>query len=98
MSDRRARATDRGCRASRDRSGPPFGIGQLRDEIQPAANLEGARGIVVLVFDPHRTAGPRVEQRMPEQRGALHVGIDSCPGGDDVLKRWGLHDAGNRPY
>jgi hypothetical protein len=75
----------------RDDAAPLVG-GQVRDEIQSAPDLEGARRIVVLVLDVEREPRLRVEQRVPQQRRRPERAVDDCPGGVDVSKsdghRW----------
>ena len=64
----------------------PLVGGEVRDQIQPAADLEGARRIVVLVLDVEREPGLRVEQRVPQERRRLERAVDDCPSGVNVGK------------
>jgi hypothetical protein len=53
--EERARVGDRlavVARRGRDQAAPPLLLAELRDEVDAAANLEGADRLVVLVLDP----------------------------------------------
>jgi hypothetical protein len=58
---------------------------ELREQIQSTANLEGPGGIVVLVLDPRLAAKPLLQERMPQQRRALHDGVDTRARVEHVL-------------
>ena len=60
--------------------------GELRDEVDPAAHLEVADRLVVLVLDPDLGADELVERRVAVERGLAEVGRDPLPRGEDVLE------------
>ena len=66
-------------------------LGELCDQIQAAANLEGAGRVVVLVFDPDATPDPLVEQRVVQERRRPHVGVYACLRGNDIIECRRLH-------
>ena len=60
---------------------------ELREQIQSTANLEGAGGIVVLVLDPRLAPKPLLQEGMPQQRRAMHDGVDTRARVEHVLQR-----------
>ena len=67
----------------RDHPAPPLLVGQLRDHVVGAANLERAAGLQVLALQEQRPARlPRDVQQRCDARDARHP----CRGGTDVVK------------
>src|SRR5262245_34991477 len=59
------------------------------NEIQAAADLEGAGRIVILVLDPDRQARRLVEERMAQERRARNVWRDALARHVDIMQgRW----------
>ena len=64
------------------------------DEVQPAANLERAGRVVILVLDVNIEAGLRGEQRMPHQRRAAYHAVRDRARGRTIGQRRRQHVPG----
>src|SRR5581483_8094857 len=83
VSDRLPVVTGRGARDSR----APLGRGELREEVDAAADLERARRLVVLVLDEERGADQAVERGVAAKLRRREVGPDPRPRLEDVDER-----------
>ena len=88
---RRAQSTDRDCPVLAVMTPRALVVTQAADQIQSAANLEGARRIVVLVLHVQVEPGFDLEQRMPQQRRRLERSIDDPARVIDVGQREAHH-------
>ena len=75
--------------ARRDDAARPLVGGEGADEVQPAADLEGAGRVGILVLDPDVEAQGLVEQRCLSS-GEGGTGRDAGAGGVDVLEGGGI--------
>jgi hypothetical protein len=67
-----------------DDTPPPLVRGQLADQVHPAADLEGAHRLMVLVLDPRAGPGHGIERWIAVQRRRLQVGRDALTRSQDV--------------
>ena len=74
-----------------DHAPGPLGWLEPGQQVDPAADLEGAGRLVVLMLDPHLGAGGPLEQRVPQQRRRRQVRPDGRRGGEDVGEGGGVH-------
>src|SRR2546421_690149 len=71
----------------RDDTPTPLIFRQLRDEIDPTADLERTDWLMVFVLDPGLRADQLVECRVAVEGRGLEVGGDSIAGGEHVVQR-----------
>jgi len=64
---------------------------QLVHVHQPAADLERANGLVVLVLNPNLGAGPLAEQRPTDLRRPLQNGVNEVCRGTELFQGRGYH-------
>ena len=55
----------------------PFLVGQLRDEVHAAADLERPSRLMVFVLHPRAAPQPLPEERMPHERGGPQMRVDA---------------------
>lgn len=69
----------------------PLLSAELRDQVDAAAHLEGAHGLVVLVLHISRRADQIVQRRVAVQRGAPQVRGDLALGQQNIAEGGELH-------
>jgi len=65
---------------------------EAADQVQPAAHLERARRVVILVLDEKVEAGFGGEQRVPHERRRANDAVHPFARGVDVGQSRSLHD------
>ncbi len=77
-----------------DQAATALALGELRDEVDPAANLERPDRLMVLVLDPHLGPNELVECRVAVERGRRKMRGDPLPCRKDVSesRRLGSHE------
>ncbi len=69
-----------------NRPASPLGLAQAGHQVEPAAHLERADGLVVLVLDPDLCTDELAEAGVVVQRRRPQVAIDVGAGGEDVVE------------
>ncbi len=77
-----------------DQAATALALGELRDEVDPAANLERPDRLMVLVLDPHLGPNELVECGVAVERGRRKIRGDPLPCRKDVSesRRLGSHE------